>query len=719
MSLSNSRSVLSLIFLTLLASSFVLQPQSIAIDTPSSQSESIIAQANEYQVFHGGTVEAIRIVEYDTLTQALNALDTGEADIFGHRINESDYSVVSSYSNIQESWAYSNQAYLLSANAKFYPLNNQYLRRAIAYAINKTDIEKSAMGGFVDSLDFAVPLYSEYSIEDTEGGIYYNSNAPEAIKELAKAGMLDVDEDGVVEGPDGSEVVLPIWYPTDITGLNETASIISSNLLDVGINNTLVPMYSSDIQSEVSNHNQAYGLALYRQTLSQYGYDWVATTFHSIRMSIPGQNIANIYNQDLNNIAEEYLDQVDLIEAEMIGREAMLLVRNLCPVIPLFTYRWLSVYTDSNFDSWVEDHQRGALSLWNPVSVSAKTGSSNELVVAVLPRFFDVFMNNSLNPFFGNNTLDQEWLEGDVFNPYLLVYDTPIATAPDGRPVPRHATSWEMQFLGIVPDLTSNQSRVSFYCDPNANWTDGEQIDAQDYRFTFNLYKNRSLIPAGYLIDSVKVTGDYIAGVDYENKDMFLYRRFGRLPILAEHIWKDLDPFTWNPTPDQIIGSGPYEVSGFTPGVELVLTANDNYYPEIDIEPPTLRSLVIVPENPIPAESVVFRVFVDDRSRVNNVTIFYTYQIGNINFTESQLMVSDATGFEATIPSRVTATTVSWKIYAEDIWRNGALIASGYYTRTTEPTIHGIDPALALAVEVSGVAAIAIFILLFIRRRRK
>jgi len=715
---SSSRPAFSIVFVFVILLSAATQSTVVAGNSTSYSSTPVtLSQSDEYQVFHGGTVDSIRIVEYNSLSAALEAIDAGTADMLGHEINSSDYSIVDGYSNIEQQWAYDNGAMLLSLNAKYYPLNNHHLRRAIAYAVDKTEIADAIMGGLVDPIDLALPLYSEYSIEETEGGEFYEANVSSGVQELALAGMLDVDQDGVVEGPDGSEVSIPLWYPVEIDGMNETATQISLDLLTIGLNSTQVPMNFLDIQTQIANHSHVYGMALYYQELSDFGYEWVATTFDVFGQGTVGENIANINEESLNDLAEDYLNQILLSESERIGKEAMLEVRDLCPVVPLFTYQSLSVYTEENFENWSNDLKRGILSVWNPISITAKTGASNELVVAVLPTYFTNFFN-SLNPFYGNQTIGPEWTDGDVFNPYLLVYDTPIAASPEGYPVPRHATSWEMQFLGIVPDLSLDQSRASFYCDPNANWTDGQQFNAQDYRFTFEYYRNNSLVE--YIgIDSVKVTGEFVAGVTYNEKDMFLYRKLGALPILPEHIWGDMNPITWNPSIEDTVGSGPFMFSEFSPGSEVVLVANAEYYPEIDTDPPTLRSLTIVPDDPIPAESVVFRVFIDDRSRIENVSIIYTYAVGTINFTDSQSMIADATGFEATIPARVTARAVFWEIHATDIWGNTAQIASGEYNRDVTTAVDGLDPNLILALEISGVAFLIVLLVVFIRRKRK
>jgi ABC-type transport system substrate-binding protein len=675
----------------------------------------ILSQSSEATIFHEGNVDSIRVAEYDNITEALEAVDAGQADVYGHRINASDYYLVDSYSNLNKQWAYEATTCLLAMNTEIYPLSNTHLRRAIAFAIDKINISTNAMEGIVDAVDFALPLFSEFSIEENQGGLFYASNVSNAESELAQAGMLDIDEDQMVEAPNGNEVVFTIWYPADIDGMNVTAQMISDDLLDVGINNTIVGLNYTELQYEVGNHNQSYHLALYDQEMPKYGFRWTAVNFHYTQQTEFGTNIANINEPELDSIAERYADSINFEQTVAIGTEALFAVRDLCPVIPIFNYRWLSAYSDENLEGWVDDKNGGAFSAWNTISVSPRSGSESELVVAVLPQFFDDFFT-SLNPFTANLDINEDWVEGLRFNPYMLVYDSPLATLPNGDPVPREATSWEMQFLGQVSDIEAWQSRATFYCDPNANWTDGEQLDAEDYRFTFEYLTNNTLANETGLIDDVKVVGTHTAGVTYNLQEMFIYRWIGNLPILPEHIWDEKDPRTWEPAVEEVIGSGPYIISSFTQGSSLELTHNPNYYPEVDIEPPTLRTLVMIPEEPIPAESVVFRVTVDDRSRIANLTLSYTYIVGVINFTESQLMVQDVSGYEATIPARVTASAVTYEVAATDIWGNTAIIATGSYTRSTTQPTGAIDFMIPL---IAGIVVITIIVIILILRRRR
>ncbi len=677
-------------------------------------SRDYISQDQVFQIYHGGTVESIRIDEFDNLEDILTAMENGEVDLFGQRLDYSNHSDIEGYDNIEALWAPDNTICMLAVNSKNQPLDNTYLRRALAYAIDKNQSIPSELSDYVDVLDFALPLNNQYSLESEEGGAYYYADYSTAITQLEKAGMLDVDEDSMVEGNDGSEVCLNIWYPSDRNGFDFIASQISSNLLAIGLNNTVVSMPEANITAELFYHNNTYDLAIYNQELPPYGLNWAATTFAKSMRGVPGENVANIDNSIFTTLAATYYDEIEHDNIINLGIQALRNVKSLCPVIPLFAYRWLSIYSNLNFEGWVDDENGGAISVWNPVSITPNAPSNNELVVGVLPEYFDEFYT-SLNMFKSNIPIDYNWASGHWFNPYRLVYDSPIETAPSGAAVPREATSWEILYLGQIPDITFTQQRVRFYCDSNANWTDGEQFDAQDYRFTFEYYAENNLTTSYGIIGSVKITGDYRAGITLNSKYLFNYREIGALPIIPEHIWFGKNARTWEPTVQEAIGSGPFVVESYVAGSSLVLIRNEIYYPVVDTEPPVFQNIEINPTNPIPAESLVIRIYITDRSIISNVTLVYSHQVGNINFTETRRMSQSAIGYIASIPARVTADKVFFQIHATDIWGNSDIVYEDFYT------VEGLTSEVDLLPAVLLVGSIGVIVLLitgFIIKRK-
>ena len=658
-------------------------------------------------VFTGGSVETIRIVEYPSMMAALNALSDGQADLFGHAINRTDYSVLNAYPDLTFQWAYDTKACVLTMNADQYPLGDNHLRRAIAHALDKSEIAESAMNNTVSVADFLLPLSSCYQIETSQGGEYYHSDVPAARYELGLAGMLDVDEDGIVEGPDGSEIVFTIRYPFDIPGMNETAALISGALLSVGLNNTPIPMGFDALQVGLENHWLAYDIALYEMTFPEYDPTWGITTFASSLRTVAGQNVANVADDVIDNAAFACTDNLYLDAVLGIVEDGLHALMDVCPVVPLFFYQWLSVYSDERHTGWLNETNGGAFSIWNAVSIEAREGETNDLVVAVLPTFFDDFFT-SLNPFASGRIIDLAWLSKTQFNPYMLLYDSPVADAPNGAAVVRASTSWDTLYAGMASDLIAQQSRSQFWCDSNAAWTDGEPLNAQDFKFSFELYRNYTLVQESNEILYVKVIGDYVAGITLNNTHLFSYRLYGAMPIVPRHVWQDKNVATWEPPVNETVGSGPYMIAAYVPGSSLEMAINTAYYPQLDTQAPELEGLTMYPEVPSPIESVVVRAIVRDRSRIDNVTLHWTYVVGGLNFTDSDLMELTALGYEATIPARVTASKVYYNVTASDIWGNAATVLTGvYYAETTTAQGSEAWPFYVLLGSL-GIAVIAV-----------
>jgi len=256
---AQSRVVLLFVAFLMVTGSFY-RPAMAGSDSPR---RSLTALAEPQQVYAAGVIDRIEVVRYDTLDAALAAISTGQADLLGHRLLRANFSMVDSYPGVKKQWMHDTIAEILTVNCAKYPLNNYHLRRAIAYATDKVNITDSVMNGTVDVADFLLPLGSQYSPEATEGGLFYQSNIVAAQSELAQAGMLDVDEDGMVEAPNGSEIVFTIAAPADNAAILTAAQVIAENMRSAGLNTTVVTYPFTWLQEALNNHTIYYDLAIY------------------------------------------------------------------------------------------------------------------------------------------------------------------------------------------------------------------------------------------------------------------------------------------------------------------------------------------------------------------------------------------------------------------------------------------------------------------------
>ena len=134
-----------------------------------------------------------------------------------------------------------NTAYLIP-NTTRPPLDDADFRRAMAFAINVTDIVDTAYAGLVSAADPTglLPLWVDLGLVDqqvvSEHGFTYDQGEAESI--LESAGYVDTDDDGFRETPDGEPIELTLQVPAGWTDWNIAAEIIAENLQAVGINVT-------------------------------------------------------------------------------------------------------------------------------------------------------------------------------------------------------------------------------------------------------------------------------------------------------------------------------------------------------------------------------------------------------------------------------------------------------------------------------------------------
>ncbi len=143
---------------------------------------------------------------------------------------------------------------------------------------------------------------------------------------------------------------------------------------------------------------------------------------------------------------------------------------------------------------------------------------------------------------------------------------------------------------GVIPALadgwkvSDNGKDWTFYLDRNARWHDGESFTADDVKFTFEYLNDHKgefkWFDATSYIDSVDVVDDYTVIIHLsEPMASFLVDIAGNIPIIPEHIWKDVsDPLTFKDD-DAVIGTGPMKLVDYDSATgSYQYEANNDYY---------------------------------------------------------------------------------------------------------------------------------------------
>ena len=163
-----------------------------------------------------------------------------------------------------------------------------------------------------------------------------------------------------------------------------------------------------------------------------------------------------------------------------------------------------------------------------------------------------------------------------------LIFDTLLYQAANRSYIPWLAESYKVDTKNL---------RIVFKLRPNLKWHDGKPLTAKDVEFTFNLIINSKYTPK---LDrwNLRKYIEYVKAIDDRTVEFKLKEPFApiiwyigvRIPILPAHIWSKVDPTTFK-NMENPVGSGPFKVVKYTPGVSIELEANPDYFmgrPRID-----------------------------------------------------------------------------------------------------------------------------------------
>lgn len=171
---------------------------------------------------------------------------------------------------------------------------------------------------------------------------------------------------------------------------------------------------------------------------------------------------------------------------------------------------------------------------------------------------------DSLNPFI---------VKGTVADGTGLLYDSLMTRALD-EPFSQYGLLAER--LRVADD----RSWIEFDLHPQARFSDGRPVTAEDVVFTFALLREKgspffkSYYAGIEQVDALGSTTVRFEFGDSTNRELPLI--VGEVPILPRHFWAERDFET--PTLEHPLGSGPYLIERIDPGRTIVYRRNPDYW---------------------------------------------------------------------------------------------------------------------------------------------
>ncbi len=302
-------------------------------------------------------VSCLKFPQYSGNAQAQAAGAVGDIDWMGVGIlNTKAYT---SKSEDAKFWYSSAGTINLQLNTTKAPFNNLEFRKAMSVAINRQDLRDFATQGAAAEVFYPIgssELYkSWYDSANLEKYKYLMGHNPELAKKiLDKAGIIDQDNDGWRDMPNGEPIKFKISVPSGWTDWVNGAMQISENMKDIGINAMphtpdanawfeTVPRGDMDVYF-AWNHVNAVPWGTYNDYFNPSDMKKDGITLQALhRLQLP----------EVKERLEKFTQTSDqAMQKKHLSRVHELVAENL-PIITLYAAPGWYQYNTARFEGWV------------------------------------------------------------------------------------------------------------------------------------------------------------------------------------------------------------------------------------------------------------------------------------------------------------------------------------------------------------------------------
>ncbi|MHA2424311.1 MAG: ABC transporter substrate-binding protein [Candidatus Thorarchaeota archaeon] len=514
--------------------------------------------------------------------QQVLALQDDEIDLIGDMVDPSFLDTLTEAENIEVANVLRNGYGYVTINTAKYPYNITAFRRALAFALDKEAISDDVWDGLSVPQDSCVPQVNPGSIEGQLPYTYYEANVALGQALLAQAGFADIDADGFLEAPDGSDFDVLVECAQSSNIAIEVGQKVAEALTALEIDAVSVPTDFYEYLNRLYFHGE-YDIVFLGSTFTNFDLDWLAYEFWSDYADEPYWNFPNFANASYDAWRDQLLHATfwdgpgGVLEAALEMQEVWVFQS---PMIICYENILLSAYRTDRFEGFVNDVSDGVPGWWTN---------------------YQVHLQDGLGGPFGGTFRWSNPLDLDTFNfmvsssAYTMnvlgeLYDSLITTDYQGNDVNWLAESYIAETHEDNPNVPDGYTRFTFQMIQNATWTDGTQITAEDVAFSLNYFRDAPGNPYG--ADLTEMTAayaptTYTVVVEFGSESFWHLHTAAYKPVIPKAVFQDvgLDGWNlWNPDPptEAMVTSGPFNVSDYVAGEFTELTYNPNYFFGLD-----------------------------------------------------------------------------------------------------------------------------------------
>jgi len=468
----------------------------------------------------------------------------------------------------------------ITINCREYPLNISGLRRAFAYAFDKTAVAVDIMDGFSQEHDSIVPYTNGWCIEEEFEWNYYFAQPDIGNQILDDLGFAIDSESGFRLAPNGDPFDITILYPS-------TSPEKGGGIAQYGVD-ALHSLYI-DAKKQASNwqeyypnpidYHESFDMATYETDFYDNDVDWLVYDYCSEYVDVVFQNPSNFMNSTYDSWKDQLLHGTTYEEVYEAASEMQKILHYNVPRLVVYEDVHMQAYRNDRYTGHVEDLARYITGPWTMRKIHKLDGTFGGSVPIALgnePGSFNIYLSTSQ----------------DTFTILSELYSSLYKYGPDLNPWPDLATNLITETHSDNPSVPDGHTRFTIDILQNATWSDGQPLTAIDVAFTYTyLIESKEYgNPVGdYIADLVAVyaPNPYRVTLEFNTESYWHFSNFAFESIIPEHIFNDETGIgydgwnTWNPVydpTDPLVTSGPYLFSEFESGEYYKLVWNPRYY---------------------------------------------------------------------------------------------------------------------------------------------
>ncbi|MFW9927687.1 MAG: ABC transporter substrate-binding protein [Candidatus Thorarchaeota archaeon] len=518
----------------------------------------------------------IEKIAFHVMSDHVLALLDNEIDMSYGKLDVNEFETLSEAEDIATSTSLRNGYGVLTINCDKYPYNITAFRRALAFAIDKEAISDDLFNGLSQAQDSVVPCVSPWSIEGMLPYTYYESNLELGKKLLDESGFLDVDYDEFREAPDGSDFQVTI----ECAHSSEVATQVGDRTRDA-----LLAM-AIDAVSKITDFYEFLNRLHYHGDFDivfcgidfgrYYDCDWLSSDFHSKYADTPLLNPSNFRNESADYWADRLINSITYDDVYEAAMELQKIIVYECPWIVCYENIFINAYRTDRFENFID--LQGEY-WWTCYQVKLKEelgGPFGGTIRCGTQSTQSTF--NFMTTYVGGILSE--------------LYDSLIIVDPYGNNMNWLCESYTMLTHDDYPHVPAGYTRIVFDIVQNASWTDGTPLTGEDVAFSLNYYRDTLGNPLGLaLVDMTAAYAltPYQVIIEFNSESYWHLSSVANIPIIPKHEFEEigLDGWnTWNPHPpeDEMVTSGPFNVSEYIEGEFTELTRNDAYFRGFDYD---------------------------------------------------------------------------------------------------------------------------------------